>query len=95
MIPYHQLWCILPALILAALVSCDSQSLVETDTKEQTDSKPNLEQIAKLRGNVTFKLEDGSGYTGTLDNDPYSTNKIKAGFEISFEPRHVIDIFDD
>ena len=111
--------------------------------------KPDLDQIAKLLGDVTFTFEDGealnqenpdtfwippkerrenlvkddlvklvfnltdgqrtqgermwvivkggdsSGYTGILDNDPYSTDQIKAGLEVSFEPRHVIDIFED
>ena len=38
---------------------------------------------------------DSSGYTGTLDNDPYSTDRIKAGHEVSFEPRHVIAIFEE
>lgn len=38
---------------------------------------------------------DRSGYTGILDNDAYSTERIRAGLEVSFEPRHVIDIFDD
>ena len=137
------------ATISMSLISCDSQSSVKHETKEQTEAKPNFENIAKLQGNVTFTLEDGevrnqenpdtfwippkerrenlvkddlvklifnlsdgeqtqgermwvivtggdsSGYTGILDNDPYSTNKIKAGLELSFEPRHVIDIFDD
>lgn len=44
---------------------------------------------------VIVKSGDSSGYTGTLDNDPYSTNQIKAGLEVSFEPRHVIEIFED
>lgn len=37
---------------------------------------------------------DRSGYTGVLDNDPLSTDRIKAGMEVSFEPRHVIDVFE-
>ena len=43
---------------------------------------------------VLVKSADSSGYTGVLDNDPYSTDQIKAGLEISFEPRHVIDIYE-
>ena len=136
-------------LSFAALASCDSQSSVEPEAKEEAESTPDLEQIAKLQGEVTFTFEDGealnqensdtfwippkerrenlvkddlvklvfnltdgeqtqgermwvivkgrdsSGYTGILDNDPYSTDQIKAGLEVSFEPRHVIDIFED
>jgi len=44
---------------------------------------------------VIVRGGDRLGYTGTLDNDPYSTDQIKAGLEVSFEPRHVIDIFED
>lgn len=38
---------------------------------------------------------DATGYTGTLDNDPVSTDRIKAGLKVAFEPRHVISIFTD
>lgn len=148
MIHYRQLGSILVAISFAAVASCDSQSSVKSEAKEQADSNPGLKQIAKLQGDVTFTLEDGvalnhenpdtfwippkdrrenlvkddlvklvfnltdgektqaermwvivkggdsSGYTGILDNDPYSTDQIKAGLEVSFEPRHVIDIFE-
>ena len=149
MIHNLQLRGILAALSFAALASCNSQSSVESKANEQADLKPELKQIAKLKGDITFTLEDGvalnqenpdtfwippkerrenlvkddlvklvfnltdgeqtqgermwvivksgdsSGYTGILDNDPYSTDQIKAGLEVSFEPRHVIDIFED
>lgn len=42
---------------------------------------------------VLVKSGDGSGYTGILDNDPYSTDQMEAGISVSFEPRHVIDIY--
>lgn len=35
------------------------------------------------------------GTLGFSNNDPYSTDQIKAGLEVSFEPRHVIEIFED
>ena len=149
MIHNRQLWRLLIALNFAALASCDSQSSVEPEWTEESESKPDLDQIAKLQSEVTFTFEDGeilnqenpdtfwipakerrenlvkgdlvklvfnlsdgeqtqgermwvivkggdsSGYTGILDNDPYSTDQIKAGLEVSFEPRHVIDIFED
>ena len=53
------------------------------------------EQTQGERMWVIVKGGDSSGYTGILDNDPYSTDQIKAGLEVSFEPRHVIDIFED
>lgn len=137
-------------LSLAVLVSCKPQA-VETETKKkpETETATAIDEIAKLRGEVTFTLEDAealnreypdtfwippkerrenlvkddlvklvfnlsdgsntqgermwvivkggdrSGYSGVLDNDPYSTDQIKAGLELSFEPRHVIDIFED
>lgn len=31
-------------------------------------------------------------YLGELDNDPYCTDAIRAGMELWFQPRHVIDI---
>jgi Uncharacterized protein conserved in bacteria (DUF2314) len=43
---------------------------------------------------VIIKSRDGSRYNGILDNDPYCTDQIKAGLEVSFEPRHVIDIYE-
>jgi uncharacterized protein YegJ (DUF2314 family) len=43
---------------------------------------------------VLIKSRNGSRYTGILDNDPYCTDQIKAGLEVSFEPRHVIDIYE-
>jgi hypothetical protein len=149
MIHHRQLRRIVLAISVAVLAACDSQSSVKSETEEQPDSKPDLKQIAKLQGDITFTLEDGvalnrenpqtfwippkerrenlvkddlvklvfnltdgehtqgermwvivkggdrSGYTGILDNDPYSTDQIKAGLEVSFEPRHVIEIFED
>lgn len=44
---------------------------------------------------VIVKSGDSSGYIGILDNDPYCTDQIKAGLEVSFEPRHVIDIYEE
>jgi hypothetical protein len=34
-------------------------------------------------------------YIGKLDNDPYSTNGIKSGMTVRFEPQHVIQIWQD
>lgn len=34
------------------------------------------------------------GYTGTLDNDPYCTDKIKSGLKVKFTPKHVISVYE-
>lgn len=43
---------------------------------------------------VIVKGGNRSSYSGVLDNDPYCTDQIKSGLELSFEPRHVIEIFE-
>jgi hypothetical protein len=32
-------------------------------------------------------------YRGELDNDPYCTKTIRAGLQLWFQPRHIIDIY--
>ena len=34
-----------------------------------------------------------NGYSGTLNNDPYCTDKIKSGLKVNFEAKHVISIY--
>ena len=34
-------------------------------------------------------------YIGKLDNNAYSTEEIKAGMEVYFEPRHIIQVWRD
>ena len=70
------------------------ENLVEGDLVKLVFSLSDGEQTQRERMWVLVKGGDQSGYTGTLDNDPYSTDRIKAGFEVSFEARHVIDIFE-
>ncbi len=44
---------------------------------------------------VTDRRDDGAAYLGVLDNTPLSADapgRLEAGFEIPFQPRHVIDI---
>ncbi|MEN8662992.1 MAG: hypothetical protein ACN4GF_01715 [Lentimonas sp.] len=43
---------------------------------------------------VLVKSVGSSRYIGVPDNDPYSVDQIKTGLEITFEPRHVIDIYE-
>lgn len=44
---------------------------------------------------VIVKERTEVGYVGTLDNDPYCTDQLRAGTEVHFEPRHVISIWTD
>jgi hypothetical protein len=41
---------------------------------------------------VVVEGRTANGYTGRLDNDPTSTDKIRAGMKVDFESRHVINI---
>ncbi|MEM6505771.1 MAG: DUF2314 domain-containing protein [Planctomycetota bacterium] len=43
---------------------------------------------------VVIQQADGRQYTGILDNDPYSTDRLKAGEPVTFGPQHVIDIYE-
>lgn len=43
---------------------------------------------------VIVERQEDDGYVGVLDNDPVTTDQMKSGFEIRFEPRHVIDIYE-
>ena len=44
---------------------------------------------------VVIKKKTDEGYLGVLDNDPYCTDEMKAGVEVRFQPRHVIQIYED
>ena len=70
-------------------------NLVKDDIVKLVSQLTDGEQTQGERMWVIVTGGDRSGYTGTLDNDPYCTDHIKAGLEVSFEPRHVIDIYDD
>lgn len=71
------------------------ESLVRDDIVKLVFNLTDGKQTQGERMWVIVKDGDSSGYTGILDNDAYSTDRIKAGLEVMFEPRHVIDIFDD
>jgi len=71
------------------------ENLVQGDLVKLVFNLTDGEQTQGERMWVIVRGGDRLGYTGTLDNDPYSTDQIKAGLEVSFEPRHVIDIFED
>jgi hypothetical protein len=44
---------------------------------------------------VIVQGRQGAGYRGVLDNDPYCTAGFRSGAEVVFEPRHVIQIFEE
>lgn len=69
------------------------ENLVEGDLVKLVFNLSDGKQAQRERMWVLIKSCDDSGYTGVLDNDPYSTDEIKAGLEVVFEPRHVIDIY--
>ena len=73
----------------------DRESLVEGDLVKLVFNITDGEQTQGERMWVVVTGGDASGYKGTLDNDPYSTDRIKAGHAVAFEPRHVIDIYED
>lgn len=52
-----------------------------------------FEQVERMWVEVRRRVD--RCYVGVLDNDAHSTDDIKAGMEVVFEPRHVIQIYRD
>jgi uncharacterized protein YegJ (DUF2314 family) len=50
-------------------------------------------RVERMWVKVSKRLENG--YLGILDNDPYCTDQVKAGIEVSFQPQHIINIWVD
>jgi hypothetical protein len=63
-------------------------------------------QIVKLMFNITVGREstvermwaiveakDGTAYVGALDNQPATTDQMRPGMKVRFEPKHVISIY--
>jgi len=44
---------------------------------------------------VIVKEKINGYYIGELDNDPRCTDEIKAGLKVVFEPRHVVQIYEE
>ena len=57
----------------------------------EDDEKVRTQEVERIWVIVQAPLKNGM-YVGTLDNDPQCTEGIKAGMEIVFEPRHVIQV---
>jgi Uncharacterized protein conserved in bacteria (DUF2314) len=53
------------------------------------------EQVEVERMWVVVDRRDDGEYSGTLDNAPYCTNDFKSGAVIAFQPRHVIQIYEE
>lgn len=70
------------------------ESLVEEDLVKLIFNISDGDQTQGERMWVLVKSADRSRYIGVLDNDPHFTDQIKAGLEVEFEPRHVIDIYE-
>ena len=41
---------------------------------------------------VIVEARDGIAYVGALDNQPATTDKMRPGMKVRFEPKHVINI---
>ena len=54
----------------------------------------NTEQVERMWVIVQRPLTDGE-YWGVLDNDPKCTSAIQAGMQVIFEPRHVIQVYEN
>jgi hypothetical protein len=57
----------------------------------ENDDKVRTQEVERMWVIVQASLKNGM-YVGTLDNDPQCTEGIKAGMEVVFEPRHVIQV---
>ena len=52
-------------------------------------------QVERMWVVVTERIGNGEAYLGVLSNDPYfegALGRLEFGFELPFEPRHVVDI---
>jgi len=64
------------------------KKLVKLIFRMETETEAFVERMWVI---VKEKTETG-GFIGVLDNDPYCTEEIKAGIEISFGPENIIAI---
>ncbi|MCF1444773.1 DUF2314 domain-containing protein [Ralstonia nicotianae] len=59
-----------------------------------TVDETGAEEINVERMWVTTERVENGLYFGRLDNNPLCTGDMTAGFEVAFQPRHVIGIWD-
>ena len=58
---------------------------------------PDGDEVERMWVVATQRDADGERYMGVLDNTPFSEfapGRLEPGFELPFEPRHVVDIGD-
>ena len=65
-----------------------AKKLVKLIFRMETETEAFVERMWVI---VKEKTEDGR-FVGILDNDPYCTEEIKSGLEVSFGPEHIIAI---
>jgi hypothetical protein len=56
---------------------------------------PQGSEVERMWAIVTQRFGEGERYLGVLDNTPcsdWAEGRLEPGFELPFEPRHVIDI---
>jgi hypothetical protein len=73
--------------------SLQTEQLVKLIFRIVTVDEAGEEEVNVERMWVIVKGRIGSLYKGQLDNDPYCTEGIRAGMEVWFLPKHVIDIY--
>jgi hypothetical protein len=59
------------------------------------DRVSGAESVEVERMWVVVGGREGDRYRGALDNDPYCTRDLISGASVDFEPRHVIQIYDN
>jgi len=59
------------------------------------DTETGKEEVHVERMWVDVVESRPGGYRGVLDNDPYCTKELASGAEVEFEPRHVIQIYEE
>ena len=53
----------------------------------------NEQQVERMW--VIIQERTADGYIGLLDNDPYCTEKLRAGEIVKFKPEHIIQIYEE
>ena len=77
----------------AALAEGAIVKLIFRMTLRDPESGDELVEVERMW--VIVDGRDGGRYRGRLDNDPYCTSDLVSGAAVEFEPRHVIQIYDD
>jgi hypothetical protein len=82
-----------PAARRASLSSGELVKLIFRMTVRDRGARDAHVEVERMWVIVNSREDDR--YLGTLDNDPYCTKDLVSGALVAFEPRHVIQIYDD